>query len=99
MITQIPSYFDCEKVEKILENFMEILGDFSKEIAGHKTPNFEKFRKIFLKNAIKHTLWGDIKLQKCWGSPKFTSDGNVIKSFGCLWQIMRLSLQVGVKKK
>ena len=51
-------FFDFEKVEKISGNFREILGNFSKKIVGHKTPNFENFRKFFLKNAIKHYLWG-----------------------------------------
>ena len=43
-------YFGCknnsffsifEKVEKISGNFREILRNFLKKIAGHKTPNFE----------------------------------------------------------
>ena len=46
-------FSDFEKAEKISGNFREILGNFSKKIAGHKTPNFENFRKFFLKNAIK----------------------------------------------
>ena len=46
-------FFDFEKVEKISGNFWKILGNFLKKIAGHKTPNFKKFRKFFLKNAIK----------------------------------------------
>ena len=58
-----------QNFEKISGKFLEILGNFSKKIAGHKTPNFENFRKFVNKNAIKHPLWGDIKLQKCWGSP------------------------------
>ena len=51
-------FFDFEKVEKISGNFREILGNFSKKIAGHKTPNFENFRKFVSKNAIRHPLWG-----------------------------------------
>ena len=48
------SFFpDFEKVEKISGNFREILGNFSKKIAGHKTPHFENFRKFVNKNAIK----------------------------------------------
>ena len=62
-----------EKVEKISGNFLEIFGNFSKKIAGHKTPNFENFRKFVNKKAIKHTLWGDIKLQKFWGVPPNSS--------------------------
>ena len=62
-------FFDFEKVEKISGNFREILGNFSKKIAGHKTPNFENFRKFVNKNAIKHQLLGGIKLQKFWGVP------------------------------
>ena len=64
--------FDFEKVNDISGNFLEILGNFSKKIAGHKTPDFESFRKLFLENGIKHYLWGggDIKLQKFWGAPK-----------------------------
>ena len=46
-------FFDFEKVEKISGNFREILVKFSKKIAGHKTPNFENFRKFVNKNAIK----------------------------------------------
>ena len=53
MGAKIIVFFDFEKVEKISGNFREILGNFSKKIAGHKTPNFENFRKFFLKNAIK----------------------------------------------
>ena len=34
-------FFDFEKVEKISGNFREISGNFSKKIAGHKTPDFE----------------------------------------------------------
>ena len=34
----------------------EILGNSSKKITGHKTPNFENFRKFFHKNAIKHDI-------------------------------------------
>ena len=45
--------FDFEKVEKNSENFREILGIVLKKIAGYKALNFEKFRKFFLKNAIK----------------------------------------------
>ena len=48
------SFFDFEKVEKLSGDFREILGNFSKKIAGHKTPNFENFRKFFLKTAIIH---------------------------------------------
>ena len=47
------TFFDFEKVEKISGNFRKILGNFSKKIAGHKTPNFENFRKFVYKNAIK----------------------------------------------
>ena len=46
-------FFDFEKVEKISGKFREILGNFTKKIAGHKTPNFENFRKFVNKNAIK----------------------------------------------
>ena len=44
---------DLEKVEKISVNFREILGNFPKKSNGHKTLNFENFRKFFLKDAIK----------------------------------------------
>jgi len=54
LVTKIIVFFGFEKVEKISGNFLEILGNFSKKIAGHKTPNFGNFRKFFLKNAIKH---------------------------------------------
>ena len=55
--------------------FLGNIGDFFEKITGHNTPNFENFRKFLLKNAIKHTLWGDTKLQKFSGVPrKFTSD-------------------------
>ena len=53
MGVKITVFFDFKKVEKISGNFREILGNFSKKIAGHKTPNFENFRQFFLKNAIK----------------------------------------------
>ena len=53
MGVKITVYFDFEKIEKISGNFREILGNFSKKIAGHKTPNSENVRKLFLKNAIK----------------------------------------------
>ena len=53
MGVKITVFFDFEKVEKISGNFREILGNFSKKIAGHKTPNFENFRKFVNKNAIK----------------------------------------------
>ena len=56
MGVKITVFFDFEKVEKISGNFREILGNFSKKIAGHKTPNFENYRKFFLKNAIKR-VW------------------------------------------
>ena len=49
-------FFDFEKVEKISGNFREILGNFSKKIAGHKFLNFENFRKFFPKNAIKRGM-------------------------------------------
>ena len=47
------SSFDFESGKKISGNFQEILGNFSKETSGHKTPNFEKFQKFFFKNVIK----------------------------------------------
>ena len=53
MVVKIAVFFDFEKVEKISGNFRKILGNFSKKIAGHKTPNFENFRKFVNKNAIK----------------------------------------------
>ena len=53
MGAKIILFFDFEKVEKISGNFWEILGNFSKKIAGHKTPHFENFRKFVNKNAIK----------------------------------------------
>ena len=67
-------FFDFEKVEKISENFWKCRSIFGKKMAGHKTPNFQNFRKFFLKNGMKNYLWGDIKLQKFWGSPKIYSD-------------------------
>ena len=42
--------FDFKKNEKISGNFWEI---FRKKIAGHKTPNFENFRKFVNKKPIK----------------------------------------------
>ena len=53
MGVKIAVFFDFEKVEKISGNFREISANFSKKIAGHKTPNFENFRKFVNKNAIK----------------------------------------------
>ena len=46
--------FDFEKVEKISEFFFEISVNFRQKIAGHKTPDFQNFRKSFLKNGMKH---------------------------------------------
>ena len=46
-------FFDFKKVENISGNFLEISGNFSKKIAGHKTPNFDNFRKFVNKSAIK----------------------------------------------
>ena len=53
MGAKIIVFFDFEKVEKISGNFRKTLENFSKKIAGHKTPNFENFRKFVIKNAIK----------------------------------------------
>ena len=53
MGVKITVFFDFEKVENISGNFREILGNFSKKIAGQKTPNFQNLQKFFLKNAIK----------------------------------------------
>ena len=51
-------YFGCKNnhfsiLKKKMRKIQEILGDFSKKIAGYRTPNFEKFRKFVNKNAIK----------------------------------------------
>ena len=53
MGVKIAVFFDFEKLEKISGNFREILVKFSKKIAGHKTPNFENFRKFVNKKPIK----------------------------------------------
>ena len=39
--TKIIVFYDFDKVQKMSGNFRETLGNFSKNIAGHKTPNFE----------------------------------------------------------
>ena len=49
-------FLDFEKVEKISGNFREILGNFSKIIAGHKTPNFLRFEKALLKHKARSTM-------------------------------------------
>ena len=59
MGVKIAVFFDFEKVEKISGNFREILGNFSKKIAGHKTPNFENSRKFVSINAIKRGRLGE----------------------------------------
>ena len=69
---KINTFFNFGKIEKISESFSKILGSFSKKMPGHKTPSYGNFWKFFLKNAIKHTLWGDMKLQKIWGVPTST---------------------------
>ena len=43
MVSKIIVFVDFETVEKISRNLLEILGNFSKKIAGHQTPNFENF--------------------------------------------------------
>ena len=59
-------------MRKLQEIFREIMGNFLKKIAGHKTQNFEKFRKFFHKNAIKHYLWEAQHSKKILGSPQKT---------------------------
>lgn len=59
---------------KSWKNFRRLLRNseeyFEKNIAEHEAPNFESFRKFFLRNAIKHELLGDIKLKKSLGRQK-----------------------------
>ena len=70
-------FFDFEKVEKTSGNFREILGNFSKKIAGHKTPNFENFGKFCAGNAIKHYLFGDLNLHKFLPLNQINSDDDI----------------------
>ena len=51
MGTKIIVFFSIFRKLKVSGNFREILGSFSLKIAGHKTPNFENFRKFVNKNA------------------------------------------------
>ena len=48
------SFIDFAKVEKKFWKFLKTLGKFSKKNAGHKTSNFENYRKCAYKYALKH---------------------------------------------
>ena len=48
------SFFSIlKKLRKFQEIFGKFWANFSKKIAGHKTPHFENFQKFINKNAIK----------------------------------------------
>ena len=74
MGANIKVILDFDKIEKISGNFWEILGNFSKKIAGHKTPHFENFQKFVNKSAIKGVGRGHKTPQILGGPPKLICD-------------------------
>ena len=66
LCTKITVFFDFENFSEILLEISRNSSKFSKIFGDLKLHTFEK---LSLKNAIKHELWGYLKLHKFGGSP------------------------------